>query len=209
MLSKRAQDRFTKCYFMIVPDVHDDSDKDEVLAWQAMEPKEYKIKIVNRDAPLMRQGIGNIRQDRWCDIDGERFEFKTSFRPRARYLFYAYCETSFRLSFIRKRLAASQDESNTRFWGVPGPYMRKVQLLGFVEEMGDQYKHLLEGAIEESRSEPTTQHIAARITHSQSATKDVDWRKDVIDDGNIDDSGPNNKHDEEDGEEWEIVTAAS
>ena len=87
--------------------------------------------------------------------------------------------------------------------------MCKGQLLGFVEEMGDQYKHLLEGTIDESHSKPGTQCATATITQTQSTTKDVDRRKSLIDNGDIVDSGQNNKDDKGDDEEWEIITATS
>ena len=113
--SKLAQSRFSQGLFIIVPDINDNSDEDEVLTWQVKEPKEYKIKILNRGAAPMQELVGANRQYRWCDMDNERLEFKTSFRPRAKYLYFAYCEAMLRLSYIRKRLEVFEHGSTEKF----------------------------------------------------------------------------------------------
>ena len=54
-----------------------------------------------------------------------------------------------RRSFEGKHEETSKAELRKRLWGIPGRYMLEGMLLGFVEEMGHEYKHLLEGAIKE------------------------------------------------------------
>lgn len=39
-------------------------------------------------------------------------------------------------------------EVGKKYWGSAGPYMKRNMLLGFVEEMGHEYEHLMEGAME-------------------------------------------------------------
>ena len=41
-----------------------------------------------------------------------------------------------------------RQEVSKKYWGSAGPYMRKNMLRGFVEEMGHEYEHLLEGAMD-------------------------------------------------------------
>ena len=168
--STEAKERFEGGHFVIVPDIVDQPTQQDVDAWEVSNPREYKIRVVNPDHYLMTHliwGTGKI----WADLDNERMKFKTNFRPRARYLYFAYCVAMLRRSFAGKHLETSRAELRTNFWGAPGRYMREGMLLGFVEEMGHDYEHLLEGAIKEEDAVADITAIAAANTHIQETLK--------------------------------------
>lgn len=70
-----------------------------------------------------------------------------------------------RRSFGGKDLEVSSAKLRKNFWGTSGRYTLEGVLLGFVEEMGHEYKHLLEGAIEEDEAVVDTTAIAAANIH--------------------------------------------
>ena len=155
--STRAEERFEQGLFVIVPDVPDQPTKEQLDTWEASDPKEYKIRVLNPKHELMVLGV---RGKTWADLDNERLYFKTSFRPRARYLYFAYCAAMLRRSFAGKHLEVSKSELGKRIWGTPGRYMLEGTLLGFVEEMGHDYKYLLKGAIKEDKAVPDSTAVA-------------------------------------------------
>ena len=184
--STEAEDRFERGHFVIVPDIVDKPTQQEVDTWEASDPREYKIKVLNPGNNAMQCLIldsGKI----WADLDNERLKFKTNFRPRARYLYFAYCAAMLRRSFGGKYLEVSRVELRKNFWDTPGRYMREGMLLGFVEHMGHDYEHLLEGAIREKDAVADITAVAAANTHIQETLKaedDSDSEFDSDDDDN-------------------------
>ncbi len=144
---EEAEERWSKGFFTIVPSVSDEPSKQEIRAWQESNPKEYKIRILDHKAKLMQMKL--LETDRtWQDLDGEAVKFKTDFRPRARYLYFAYCCAMLRQAHNQQHQVVTQQQLRKKFWGTPGAYMRRHMLLGFVEELGHDYEYLLEGAKE-------------------------------------------------------------
>ena len=184
--STEAEERFEGGHFVIVPDIADQPTQQDVDTWEASDPREYKIRVLNPDHHLMKCLVldtGRI----WADLDNERVHFKTNFRPRARYLYFAYCAAMLRRSFAGKNLETSRAELRKKFWGTPGRYMREGMLLGFVEQMERDYEHLLEGAIKEEDAVADITAIAAANTHIQETLKaeeDCDSESDSDDDNN-------------------------
>ena len=158
--SQAAETRFSLGYFVVVPDLDDNATPAEVQAWQEMPVKEYRIRVLRPNAQKMKEPIVPGEPKTWRDLDGKRLDFgEKKFRPRARYVYWTYISTMLKHAFNRKREAqanlpftqiASQ-EVGKKYWGSTGSYIKKSQLLGFVEEMGHQYEHLLENAIEEEQ----------------------------------------------------------
>ena len=70
-----------------------------------------------------------------------------------------------RRSFGGKDLEMLSAELRKNFWGTLGRYILEGMLLGFVEEMGHEYKHLLEGAIKADEAIVDATAIAAANTH--------------------------------------------
>ena len=168
--STPAEERFEGGHFVIVPDIVDQPTQQDVNTWEASDPREYKIRVLNPgDVSMKRQIFGTDKL--WADLDNERMKFKTNFRPRARYLYFAYCAAMLRRSFAGKNLETSKAELRKKFWGARGRYMRESMLLGFVEEMGHDYEDLLEGAIEEEDAVADITAIAAANTQIQETLK--------------------------------------
>ena len=184
--STPAEERFEGGHFVIVPDIVDQPTQQDVDDWEASDPREYKIRVLNPDDVSMKRLIFGTDKI-WADLDNERMKFKTNFRPRARYLYFAYCAAMLRRSFAGKHLETSRAEPRKNFWGTPGRYMREGMLLGFVEELGNDYEHLLEGAIKEEDAVADITAIAAANTHIQETLKaeeDCDSESDSDDDDN-------------------------
>ena len=189
--STPAEERFEGGHFVIVPDIVDQPTQQDVDTWEASDPREYKTRVLNPGDVSMKRLIPGTDK-LWADLDNERMKFKTNFRPRPRYIYFAYCAAMLRRSLADKHIETSRAELRKKFWGSPG-YMREGMLLGFVEEMGHDYEHLLEGAIKEEDAVADITAIAAANTHIQETLKaeeDCDSESDSDDD---DDGGRANE----------------
>ena len=172
--STESEKRFQAGHFVIVPDIPDQANQQLIEKWELSNPKEYKIRVLNPDHEKMTKKILDT-QKRWADLDDQRVHFRTNFRPRARYLYFCYCEAMLRRSFACQHLNVSRAELRKRFWGTPGRYMREGMLLGFVEELGHEYHHLLEDVTEEKEAIPDKTAVLVADTHFQEAMKAEDW----------------------------------
>ena len=173
-------------HLVIVPDIPNHPTQQQVVTWEASEPKEYKIRVLNPKHPRMETVVWGTDK-RWVDLDNQRLQFKTNFRPRAKYLYFAYCEAMLCHSFRNNLTEVSSAELGKNLWGIPGDYMPERMLLGFVEEMGPAYEHLLEGAIKEDKAVVDVTALAAASTHIQEPLKllfgeDTDEEEDTDDD---------------------------
>ena len=187
--SSEVEERFEAGHFVIGPDIPDQAEQKEIDSWEASSRKEYRIRVLNpRDAKRITKIFNTQR--RWADLDHQRVQFKTDFRPRARYLYFAYCEAMLRRSFAGKRLEVSRAESGKRSWGTRGRYMREGMLLGFVEELGQEYEHLMEGVIEEEEAIPDKTALFAANAHVQDLLK-ADESEDDDDDDEDEDEDEN------------------
>ena len=150
--SQEAEERFSKRLFVIVPNIPDNPDQSQVETWEATPVRDYKIRIIAPENKLMSGEVHSSlnSQKIWRDLDGTKVEFKSEWRPRARYIYFAYCCAMLAESFAGRHLTVSRDnELGTGYWGTRGRYMRRSVLWGFVETLGLGYEYLLEGAIEE------------------------------------------------------------
>lgn len=97
-------------------------------------------------------------------LDGKHLQFRSTFRPRARYLYYSYCLQILRLAFKERHQGKilREQELEKPFWGSPGEFVKKY-MLSFIEEVGHRYDNLLEGTIE-----PATQNQSLRETIAMS-----------------------------------------
>ncbi len=142
---------------MIIPDVDDHGNEEAIDKWTRSDPKGYKTRIVNLspidlDTYLPCQGDDlPMSQRTWRQLDDAPLRFRSEHRPRARYLYWRYCQTMLRYSWRR----AEQERNNVLpdfrkpVWGAGGAYMKKSMLRAFVEEMGHEYEDLLKGAVED------------------------------------------------------------
>ena len=188
--SAEAEERLEGGHFVVVPDIPDQPTKQQIDIWEASDPKEYKIRVLDPDHKLMiMKFLGT--NTAWADLDNHRLQFKTNFRPRASYLYFAYCEAMLRRSLD---LEVSRAELGVNFWGIPGRYMHEGMLLGFVEVLGRGYEYLLEGAIKEDGAVVNITALVAANAHIQETLK--------ADDGE-DTESESDSDDEEDTDEDE------
>lgn len=167
LMSSAAESRFDKGYFVIVPRTSPNPSRAEVQDWHNWEPKEYQIRVLEPDVKEMNLFISTYSNKKWKELDGQPVTFKSSFRPRARYLYFHYCVTILRRSWVKDQPSvALRDELGRLYWGTPGRFMRKNMLLAFVEELGHDYEALLDGAIEEA-DEPAAVETALAAANDQ------------------------------------------
>jgi hypothetical protein len=171
--SSETETRFSAGHFVIIPNVADDPTSQELIDWERSDPKQYKIRVLNPDDSTMKKKIQDT-EVKWYQLNDQPVRFKGNFRPRARYLYFCYCTAMLRRALTGQHLEVSRSELRKRFWGTPGKYMRKSMLLGFVEQMGHDYDHLLEGAIHEDDAEAEFEGIAVANDHIKDTLKDPD-----------------------------------
>ena len=99
-------------HFTIVLNVSEN----QIKTWQGAEPKEYKIRVLDPDHPTMAEYIKEDERT-WRELDNCKLVFKSDFTPRARYLYFAHCETLLRPSFAGKHLEVARAELRKKFWG--------------------------------------------------------------------------------------------
>jgi len=208
LISETAEKRIDSGNILIVPDVEDDSSKQQIDAWVRSEPKGYKIRVLNPNAKGMNDfHPGGMRtEETWNDLDGKQLEFKSNFRPRARYLYWQYVVT-----MVRKAHAAqgggqretAGKELGKRFWGTHGRYMRRGNLRGLANELGHDYEHLLEDAMEpqtpaDDQPNPTLVVAANNTIIANLRPKNPE----DDDDGNEEDSDEEDDSDDEDDKDY-------
>ena len=107
----------------------------------------------------MKEPISLTNSTLWKDLDGRRLDFKgRTFRPRARYVYWSYIEAMLDECYSRGAESANaadiaRQEVGKAYWGSVGSYIKRNALLGSVEEMGHEYEHLLEAAMEADEGE--------------------------------------------------------
>lgn len=201
--SKGAGRRFEAGYFMIVPDVPDEPTEQQLDAWEASDPREYKIRVLNPKAKLMREKLYS-RGITWADLDNERLQLLTRFRPRAKYLYFAYCVAMLWQSLRRNHPNDSSVGLRKHAWGVAGKYIPEGMLLGFVESMGREYENLLEGAIKEEGAVVDTTALAAASAHIKEMLKrDLGGEDSDCDEDSDDEEEDTDGEDDSDQEEEE------
>ena len=183
LISKSAEEKIDKGQIVIVPDVPNANGD-----WQTTSPKEYKIKILAKDAPGMECYISENSTSTWVELDGRRLQFKSDLRPRGRYLYFLYCSTILRRSWTVQRAGEIlKDELGRPFWGTVGRYVKKSQLLGFIEHMGHEYDDLLMGAIEDGGEEVVEPDPTALATASERVLDSINKRTNMDGDTDVDD----------------------
>ena len=150
--SEQVEYRFSKGLFTIVPDLDENPSPAQSEAWQRSDPKEYRIRVLRANHKDMKAQITGESNVCWTDLDNKRLQWRSNFRPRARYLYWSYCEMMLRQAYASQSNMDAADvrrqEVGKKYWGSAGPYMKRNMLLGFVEEMGHEYEHLMEGAMD-------------------------------------------------------------
>ncbi|KAH6668954.1 hypothetical protein B0J14DRAFT_674494 [Halenospora varia] len=170
----RVETAVTKGKVVIVPDISDAPTKTEIDAWNASEPKEYKLRILDKydwdDQVLKEEWVGDTGKS-WASLDGQRLQFKNDQRPRARYLYHLYCVSVLKYAWGhhagKKHLGREKllKEQKKFFWGTRGKYLPENMLRAIVEDIGHQYEDLMDGADESRSQEGTEEMVLAVAAH--------------------------------------------
>ena len=199
LLVTEVEEMFDRGYIVIVPLVENESSEHALQNWHASEPKRYKVRIVDPEAKKMQESPPLSLDKRWRDLDHQELAFLGDHRPRARYIYFHYCVTILRRSHHQsEHTKILRDELGKKFWGAPGPYLRRKFLLAFVEEMG--HAELLEGAhqVDDEDQEPDDLVLATAneaIGISARNDSEIDEEDDEDDDEDYDED-----YDEEEDE---------
>ncbi|RGP69009.1 hypothetical protein FSPOR_4986 [Fusarium sporotrichioides] len=63
----------------------------------------------------------------------------------------------------------------TRYWGSRGSYVKQNQLLGFIEEVGQDVESILEFDKDDVTSEPELEAISALVGHAITGSQEDEW----------------------------------
>jgi hypothetical protein len=90
---------------------------------------EYKLRIIDPTWQMLSKNICPNLPIKWNDLDDKRLQFRTEFRPRARYLYFHYC-VQVLLRHARQQDSESaartlKDERGKPVWGTAGRYINK------------------------------------------------------------------------------------
>ena len=187
LMCEDAEEKFDKGYIVIVPKAAPEPSHHDIARWHHEEPVRYEIRVLEPEGHNMSNYISLESNTRWSDLDGRELQFRSDFRPRARYLYFHYCVSILRRSWkvTNPDKNPLKDELGKPYWGTPGRYVRRNMLLAFVEELGHEYESLLEGAIEEAgpNNKPEeTALVAANAQVSLSLKKTADEGEESDDD---------------------------
>lgn len=151
LVSQTVEEIIDKGFLVIVPRVPDDPTSAQISLWNSSNPKEYKMRIIDRDQARYKQRISRQIDKTWQELDGSDVEFRNNFRPRARYVYFHYCIQMLRYAWREKKSGQSlKKQLEKAYWGTPGRYLPRNMLMAFVEEMGHEYESLLEGAMDDA-----------------------------------------------------------
>ncbi len=164
LIDRDAEQYIANGWMTIVPDLSANATHEEVDAWTKGDVKEYKIRVLNADNPKMKEllPVGapphhTGRERHWWELDGQKLEFKSDFRPRARYLYWSFAVALLRHSYQRRHSVHNpiEEQINKRFWGTGGPWIRRKYLRAFVEHLGHDinWENIMEAATEDEGEE--------------------------------------------------------
>ncbi|KAJ5970088.1 uncharacterized protein N7479_000006 [Penicillium vulpinum] len=156
LLCKSWERYFDAGKFVIVPDIPDIQENVMVSAvkrWLNSEPRDYRVRVIDPDWEKGNKMIVRQLPLTFSEMDGRPLKFHSSFRPAARYLYFHYCVEMLRMFWQHSSQGKSsqaaailQAEKGKPFWGTAGKYLPRNMLLALVEEMGHDYKFVLDGA---------------------------------------------------------------
>lgn len=70
LMSNVAESLLDKGYYVIVPQVSGNPSAQDIQDWHKVEPKNYKIRVLQPDMKAMNHFIDKSER-RWCDLDGQ------------------------------------------------------------------------------------------------------------------------------------------
>ncbi len=133
-------------------------------------------------------------------LHNKPLKFLTDARPRSRFIWWIFLSAITKLSWRQKQddKTAIQLEvgKRTRYWGTRGKYVRENQLLGFIEELGQDVNSILDNKLEEEETpEPEFEAVALVASETIRKRKLEDEDEDEDEDEG-EDEGENEDEDE-------------
>ena len=128
--------------------------------WESQPVKDYKVVVIDakRKEVSTRKVLNHGELIPLSALHGRRLQFKTDFRPRARYVWWTFLSAVLQAGWRAGKGGTNPVESEVRktvrYWGSRGPYVKKNMLLGFVEELGQDVDSILENSIVEEEDGP-------------------------------------------------------
>ena len=148
LVAEDTEERINAGLLVIVPDVADGADTTAIEQWHISEPKEYKVRVTDKEDRRMNHVYHPLPEATWNAIDGRRLMFRSDCRPKPRYLYFLYCVAMLRCSWRDdKSINFPSNEFEKPLLAVPGQYVRRNMLRAFVEEIGSGSDSLMMGAI--------------------------------------------------------------
>jgi hypothetical protein len=130
----------------VVPDIAHDPTPAQVQLFNASEPKNYRWRIMDKDAavldePICEAGDEDSENDLFVrDLDGKRLHFKNDARPRARYLYFLFCVAVLKRAWKHEHRnvpdAVLKSQLGKGVWATLGGYMSKGFLSALATEIG-------------------------------------------------------------------------
>ncbi|CAG8395724.1 unnamed protein product [Penicillium salamii] len=137
---------------VIVPDLEDRPKIADLIGWLKTPVRNLKMRVLDSNWNKLETQITRDLPLKYKDLDNRRLNFKTDFRPAAKYLYFHYVIQLLRYAWQSDSQGGEQairimkGEQGKPYWGTPGRYLPKNMLLALVEELGHEYKPILNGA---------------------------------------------------------------
>ena len=157
MMCVDAEKRIENGWMVLVPDVPDDATTGQLNTWSNAKIKEYKLRVLCPEKADMKKWIDISESSDWNDLDGQRVQFRSNHRPRARYLYW-----QFAIALLRKAWQTDHRTENPitaglgkRYWGIGGPWIKRKYLSAFTTYLGHEvnWDNLLEAAAEPEKED--------------------------------------------------------
>jgi HNH endonuclease len=178
IISKEVEEYFDSGKIVIVPDLSPKPSITQILAWSRSQPRRYKTRIIDPTWAKLDRLINPCSNTTWRYLDNKPLEFRSDFRPRARYLYFHYCVQILRRAWQcgtgEGAVLSLRDELNHLYWGTVGKHLPRNMLRAFVEELGGQYQELLDGASCPSGEANLLLHTAAAQIKFEQGDNDTD-----------------------------------
>jgi hypothetical protein len=151
IVSQLVEGKFDNGFIVVVPRLPDHPTLAQIALWNNSEPKEYKIRILDPNDREAQKVVCCEPRQTWKDLDGTNVDFRSTFRPRARYLYFHYCIQILRRAWRADQKAAEEmkKEFGKGYWGTIGEYLPESMLRAFIEELGHEYGELLVGVVDD------------------------------------------------------------
>ncbi|OJJ44490.1 hypothetical protein ASPZODRAFT_168752 [Penicilliopsis zonata CBS 506.65] len=182
---------------VIVPDLPEKPTSAMLCSWTDSEVREFRVRIIDSQWDRLDEGIFGISGLKWRDLDNRKVQFRGTFRPAARFLYFHYClqvlRRAWRAGPGQKAVFSLTDELGKPFWGTPGRYIAGNMLKAFCEELGHDCDGLMIGA---------SRRRGRRSALLDAATAQIAEKANKMDQNEGEDGDDDEQEEEEEEEEW-------